>query len=191
MIRDPLCLLDMDVPVDGADAFVLTSVQRARDLPHRPVIVHAAIGGLTGRNDDDQAPSLAHHGHDVTARHLWQRSDIGLDGVDIALLYDGFSFITVSWLEKLGWAEEGLGGPFVDEHWSESEQRILIDGKVPLNTHGGALSEGGNQGSGHLREAVHQLRGDAGDRQVPDARTALLAFGGFFFSSSAALLVRG
>jgi acetyl-CoA acetyltransferase len=189
MIRDPLCMLDMDVPVDGAEAFILTSAERARNLPHPRVLVHAAVQGITGDNEEEQA-SLARHGQDVVAEELWTRSEVGLDGIDIAQLYDGFSFIALSWIEKLGWAPPGGGGPFLEENWSAGEHRILIGGRVPVNTHGGALSEGGTQGAGALREAVAQLRGEAGERQVAGARTALLTFGGFFFNSSAALLVR-
>ena len=65
MIRWPLCLLDMDVPVDGADAFVITTTERARDLPHRPVLVHAATLGQIGKNEEDQTPSLRQHGQQV------------------------------------------------------------------------------------------------------------------------------
>ena len=68
------------------------------------------------------------------------------------------------------------------------ENRILIQGHVPMNPHGGALSEGGTQGSGHFREAIHQLQGRAGERQVEGARTALLTLGGFFFNAQGATL---
>jgi len=66
----------------------------------------------------------------------------------------------------------------------------MIDGRVPLNPHGGSLSEGASRGTGHLREAVTQLRGDAGERQVHDASTALIGCGGFFFNSQGAVLKR-
>src|SRR5262249_51994485 len=74
----------------------------------------------------------------------------------------------------------------IAEHWDEAGQRILIDGRVPINPHGGSLSEGATRGTGHLREAGTQLRGDAGGRQVPGARTALLTPGGVFFNSEGA-----
>jgi hypothetical protein len=70
----------------------------------------------------------------------------------------------------------------------EGENRVMIDGKVPINTHGGGLSEGATRGTGHIREAVTQLRGEAGERQVDGARTALVTPGGFFFNSQGALL---
>ena len=70
MIRWPLCLLDMDVPVDGADAFVITTTERARDLPHRPVLVHAATLGQIDKNEEDQTPSLREHGQQVVVDAL-------------------------------------------------------------------------------------------------------------------------
>ena len=68
---------------------------------------------------------------------------------------------------------------------------MLVGGRMPINSHGGSLSEGGTRGTGHIREAVLQLRGEAGDRQVEGARTALVTPGGFFFNSQGALLRRG
>ena len=112
------------------------------------------------------------------------------DAIDLLYPSEGFSNIALQWLENLGWCGRGEGGDFVLDHWVEDEQRILIDGRVPINTHGGSLSEGGTQGSGHLREAVHQLQGRAGDRQVPGATAALVASGGFYFNSQGAILRR-
>ena len=75
-------------------------------------------------------------------------------------------------------------------HWVDADDRVLIDGRVPINSHGGSLSEGATRGTGHMREAVVQLRCAAGDRQVNGARTALVTPGGFFFNSQGALLRR-
>ena len=74
------------------------------------------------------------------------------------------------------------------QHWDEAQQRIVIDGRVPVNTNGGSLSEGGTQGAGHLREAVLQLRGDAGERQVAGAQAALVTPGGYYFNSQGMIL---
>ena len=79
-------------------------------------------------------------------------------------------------------------GAFLEANWDAERNRILIDGRIPVNPHGGALSEGGTQGSGHLREAVHQLQGLAGPRQVAGAHTALITAGGFFFNAQGAAL---
>jgi acetyl-CoA acetyltransferase len=188
MVREPLCILDMDVPVDGADAFVLTTADRAPRLPHRPVLVHAASVGLVGRNDEDQLPNLRRHGQHVVVEQLRQKSDIWIDDVDVFLPYDGFSIITLGWIENTGWCPPGEAGRFLEQHWDKEGNRVLINGRVPINPHGGSLSEGATRGSGHIREAVVQLRGGAGDRQVPGARAALVTPGGFFFNSQGFVL---
>jgi acetyl-CoA acetyltransferase len=188
MVREPLCLFDMDVPVDGADAFVITTAERARDLPHKPVLIHAATAGLTDRNEEDQIPGLGRHGQHVVVESLRAKSDIWIPDVDLYFPYDGFTIITLSWIENTGWCGPGEAGDFLKQHWDENRNRILISGKIPVNPHGGALSEGGTQGSGHIREAVVQLRGDAGARQAPGATTAFLTPGGFFFNAQGLVL---
>jgi acetyl-CoA acetyltransferase len=190
MIRDPLCLFDMDVPVDGADAFIVTTAERARDMTDHPVLIHAATNGIVARNEEDQTPGLHHHGQQVVVKELREKSDIWIPDIDVYFPYDGFSFITLSWMENVGWCGPGEGGPFIESHWDKEANRIMIDGRIPVNPHGGALSEGGTQGSGHVREAVVQLRGDAGERQVPGARTAFLTPGGFFFNAQGLVLRR-
>ncbi|MGE0384661.1 MAG: thiolase family protein [Gammaproteobacteria bacterium] len=188
MVREPLCILDMDVPVDGADAFVLTTAERARDLPRKPVYIHAATNGLIGQCQEDQTPGLHHHGQHVVIEELRAKSDIWIPDVDVYLPYDGFSFITLSWIENIGWCKPGEGPAFLRQHWDAAKNRLMINGRIPMNPHGGALSEGGTQGSGHIREAVTQLRGDAGARQAPGARTAFLTPGGFFFNAQGLVL---
>jgi acetyl-CoA acetyltransferase len=188
MVREPLTVFDMDYPVDGADAFVITSVERARALPHRPVLIHAATLGMTGRPDEDQIPDLRQHGQQVVAENLWRRSELRLRDVDIFFPYDGFSVITLSWFEALGYCGYGEAGPFLEKNWDAAENRIKIGGRVLVNTHGGSLSEGGTQGSGHVREAVLQLRGEAGARQAAGVRTALVTPGGFFFNAGGLIL---
>jgi acetyl-CoA acetyltransferase len=186
MIRWPLGLLDMDVPVDGADAFVITTAERARDLPHPPVLVNAVSLGMTDKNVEDQQPSLRHTGQQVVVEALRRRSDFWIDDADVYFPYDGFTIITLNWIENVGWCGPGEAGAFIKDNWDAAGNRILIGGRVPVNPHGGALSEGGTQGSGHLREAVHQLQGRAGERQVEGARTAIVTAGGFFFNAQGA-----
>jgi acetyl-CoA acetyltransferase len=190
MVRDPLCMLDMDLPVDGADAFVLTSAERAKAMPHPPVLVHATATGMVGENTEDQLASLARHGQHIVVEQLRSKSDLWIDDVDVYYPYDGFTIITAAWIENTGWCKPGEAGRFLREHWVEAENRVLIAGKIPINSHGGSLSEGGTRGTGHIREAVMQLRGEAGERQVAGARTALVTPGGFFFNSQGALLRR-
>lgn len=191
MVREPLCLFDMDIAVDGADAFVITTPERARDLPLPPVLVNAVSLGMIDRNDEAQNPSLRRHGQHVTVEALRAKGDFWVDECDVYFPYDGFSVITLNWIENVGLCGAGEAPAFLREHWDEQSGRVLIGGRVPINPHGGSLSEGATQGSGHLREAVHQLQGLAGDRQVRDARRALVTAGGFFFNSQGCLLQRG
>jgi acetyl-CoA acetyltransferase len=191
MVREPLCMLDMDLPVDGADAFVLTSAERATRMPQAPVLVHAIATGMVGENTEDQLGSLRRHGQHVVVELLRARSDFWLDDVDLYYPYDGFTIIAAAWIENTGWCKPGEAGHFLRDHWVDEENRVLIGGRIPINSHGGSLSEGGTRGTGHLREAMLQLRGEANDRQVRGARTALVTPGGFFFNSQGALLRRG
>jgi acetyl-CoA acetyltransferase len=191
MIREPLCLYDMDVPVDGADALVLTTTDRALDLCDHPVILHAATAGLTSPGGyyggETAAADLRHHGQQVVVETLRQKSDYWLDDVDVYFPYDGFTFITLSWIENTGWCGIGEAGEFITSNL-DPMGRIRIGGRVPVNPHGGALAEGATQGAGHIREAVLQLRGQAGERQFPGAEIALVTPGGFFFNAQGLVL---
>ena len=180
MIRDPLCIYDCDVPVDGADAFVLTTAERARDLPGPAVLVHAGTVANAGARAVPGRPELTASGQHVAAASLRARSDLWIDDMDVYFPYDGFGVIALAAMEAMGFGPPGEVPQLLEDWWSEDEQRLLIGGRVAVNPHGGALSEGGTQGSGHVREAVLQLRGQAGPRQVPGARTAILNPGGMF-----------
>jgi acetyl-CoA acetyltransferase len=191
MVREPLCLFDMDLPIDGADAFVVTSAERAADLPRHPVLVHAIAMGMTAHPEEHLTTDFAHTGQAVSAAALRARSDLWIDDVDVLFPYDGFTVITLRCLETLGFCGDGEAGDFLADHWNPVEDRVLIKGRVPVNPHGGSLSEGGTQGAGHVREAVLQLRGRAGDRQVAGARSALLTPGGLFFNAQGLVLRSG
>jgi acetyl-CoA acetyltransferase len=106
----------------------------------------------------------------------------------VFLPYDGFTLINLMWIESVGYCGRGEAADFLASHWNHERDRLEIDGRVPMNTHGGNLSEGGTQGSGALREAVRQLRGTTGERQVPDATVALWTPGGFAWNAAAAIL---
>lgn len=152
------------------------------------MLVHAATLGHTDYGSEEQLRDLDHAGQVVVARKLWAKSDLRLPDVDVFYPYEGFSNIALSWFENVGYCARGEGGAFVAQHWDQERRRILIDGRVPVNTNGGSLSEGGTRGAAHLREAVLQLRGDAGPRQVAGARTALVTPGGYYFNSQGVLL---
>jgi acetyl-CoA acetyltransferase len=188
MIRDPLNIYDMDLPVDGADAFVLTTAERARALPHHPVLIHAATSGIVGKNDEDQLDGLQRTGQHVVVEQLRRTSDIWIDDIDLFYPYEGFTIITLTWFENCGFCPPGGAEAFLREHWNDDARRIEIHGRIPVNTHGGSLSEGATRGTGHIREAVHQLRGTAGERQVDGAASALVTPGGFFFNPQGAVL---
>jgi acetyl-CoA acetyltransferase len=187
MVREPLSMLDMDYPVDGADAFVLTTVERARDLRARPILIHAASVGQVAPAEPDQLPSLQRVSPDIVAPHLWAASDIGISDVDLLYPYDGFTIIPIIWLEALGLCARGEGPALLRSSWNEAAQRLEF-GRMLLSTHGGSLSEGGVQGIGLFREAVDQLRGDQGVRQAYNASIALVAPGGFVAAAGAFLL---
>jgi acetyl-CoA acetyltransferase len=190
MIRWPLSLFDMDIAVDGADAFIVTSAERARDMPLPAVLIDAVVLGQTDHNEEDQLVGLQHHGQHIVIDALRAKSAFWIDDIDIYFPYDGFTILTLNWIENAGWCKPGEAGDFLREHWDEGSNRVLINGRVAVNSHGGSLSEGATQGSGHIREAVHQLQGLAGARQVPQARRALITPGGFFFNAQGITLCR-
>jgi acetyl-CoA acetyltransferase len=189
MVRWPLGLFDIDVAIDGADAFVVTTAERAKDLARRPVLLHAFGTGRTEHPTAQNLESLERSGQQVAAAVLDAKSDLSPTDADILFAYDGFTIIALNWIENLGFCPKGEAGDFLRQHWDHAAGGVLLEGRVPLNTHGGNLSEGGTQGSGDLREAVSQLRGECGDRQVPGGpRAALLATGGLYMNASAYFL---
>jgi acetyl-CoA acetyltransferase len=160
LVSTPFGLLDCDVPIDGSVAVVVSHAEYARDCPHRAVAVEA-IGGSDGAGGwfhRDDYPKMAMS--DATAQ-MWSRTQLKPADVQVAQLYDGFTFLTLAWLEALGLCGDGEGGPFV-----EGGTRIARDGVLPLNTYGGQLSAGRMHGYWALHEGCLQLRGEAGERQV-------------------------
>lgn len=189
LVRWPLGLFDMDVPIDGADAVVVTTAERARDLVEKPVLVHAITGGRTEHPNVTSTSSLEWNAQHVVAKALWAKSDLTLADADLFYAYDGFTVITLNWLENIGWCGRGEAPAFLRQHWDADADVVRIDGRIPMNTHGGNLSEGATQASGHTREAVQQLRGECGDRQVPgDPKVAVMALGGMYINASAMVL---
>jgi acetyl-CoA acetyltransferase len=173
MIAEPLCLYDCDIPCDGSTALVLSHVETAADARHVPVQVHAVGTAVRGRPSWDQWEDLATFPGRGAAEHLWERADVTPADVDTAQLYDGFSMITVLWLEALGFCPTGGAADFL-----AGGKRIARDGDLPLNTSGGQLSGGRLHGFGLIHEAVVQLRGDGGERQIPgDPEVAAVANG--------------
>ena len=174
MVSEPLCLYDCDVPADGSTVVIVSAAETAGDLRRPPIRVEAVGSALRGRNSWDQFDDLTTMAARDAGKMMWERSDLTPADVDLVELYDGFSFITLCWLEALGFCAHGEGGPFI-----EGGQRIARDGDLPLNTHGGQLSAGRLHGYGFLHEACAQLWGEAGERQIGSSpEVAVAAAGG-------------
>jgi acetyl-CoA acetyltransferase len=161
MISSPLRLFDCDVPCDGGTAVIVSRVDTVPDLRKQPIQVEAVGTALHGRPSWDQWDDLTTMAVRDAGPQLWGRTDLKPSDVQLAEMYDGFSFITMCWLEAMGFCGKGESGPFV-----EGGQRIALDGELPLNTNGGQLSAGRLHGFGFIHEACTQLWGEAGDRQV-------------------------
>jgi acetyl-CoA acetyltransferase len=174
MISTPFCLFDCDVPVDGSTAVVVSAADHAPNVDHPVARVEAMGTALQGRPSWDQWDDMTTMAARDAAAHMWTRTDLKPSDVDVAELYDGFSFLSFVWLEALGFCGRGEGGPLV-----EGGTRIARDGQLPLNTHGGQLSAGRLHGYGFLHEACLQLWGEAGERQVAGSpEVAVAAAGG-------------
>ena len=170
MISSPLCLYDCDRFSDASTVLIVSAGDAVDEVSCKPVRI-AAMAGTVERLSWDQAEWMACY---PTGADLWKRTDYKPSDVDTAQLYDGFSFQAVAWLESLGFCDVGEGGRFI-----EGGKRIALDGELPLNTFGGQLGAGRLHGFGFAHEAVVQLRGVGGARQIPgDPRVAVCASGG-------------
>jgi len=166
VVADPICIFDCDIPVDGAAAFVLTSAERAADLPHPPVYISGWAQGnptepglaMTWALDDIMA------GGARTAAMLWAHTGLTVDDIDHPQLYDGFSPFIWYWLESLGYCGPGEARHFLQDSRAE-ELQILHSG--------GALGNGRMHGVPQLLDCYLQLSKRAGERQLPNRRTAL------------------
>jgi acetyl-CoA acetyltransferase/uncharacterized OB-fold protein len=173
LVSSPFRLFDCDVPCDGAMAVIVSARDVAADLRH-PAIRVEAVGTQIGEPQSWDQGTLTHQPHVFSAAaHLWSRTDLRPDDIDVALLYDGFTFNAVSWIEALGFCAPGEA-----RDWLGDGQVIAPGGALPLNPHGGHLSAGRTNGYGHLLEAVMQLRGQAASRQIDDAKLAVVTTGG-------------
>jgi acetyl-CoA acetyltransferase len=162
MITTPFCLYDCDAPCDGGTAVIVSRRDRARDLRNPPLRVEAVGARIDGRPSWDQFDDLTTMSNRGAGKQLWERTELKPSDVQMAQLYDGFSWITMSWLEALGLCGLGESGPFI-----EGGRNIARDGgKLPLNTHGGQLSAGRLHGYGFLHEGATQMWGQAGERQI-------------------------
>lgn len=171
MISTPLCLYDCDTLTDSSTAVIISAADTAKDLKNIPIRIDAVSASLPGRYTWDQPAELACY---PTAKRLWERSDFTVEDLDMGQLYDGFSFLTLLWIEALGLCPVGEGGRYL-----EGGHRIARDGEFPINTNGGQIAAGRTHAFGYVREAVRQLRGQAGETQVDrDIRLVATGAGG-------------
>lgn len=172
MISTPLRMFDCDVHCDASTAILLSRADAARHGPNAPIRIEAVGAALHQPWSWDQVSLTEMAAFDV-GRMMWSRTDLKPKDVGSAQLYDGFSILTLIWLEGLGLAPRGEAGRFV-----ENGTRIARDGVLPLNTNGGQLSGGRTHGLGYVHEACTQLWGRGGVRQVAPHQVAVAAAGG-------------
>ena len=170
MISTPLCLYDCDRYTDASTVLIVSAGTAIDEVSCTPIRI-AATAGSVERLSWDQAEWMACY---PTGVDLWKKTDYKPADVDTVQLYDGFSFQAIAWLEGLGFCGIGEGGHFI-----EGGKRIALNGELPLNTFGGQIGAGRLHGFGFAHEAVVQLRGKGGARQIPgDPRLAVAASGG-------------
>jgi acetyl-CoA acetyltransferase len=185
-IVDPFGLYDICLESDGACAALVTSAERAKDMRKPPVyIMGGAYGGGPNQGEDlfdaIRWPDLAENFSKYIADDLWRSAGVGPKDVDVAEIYDCFTYSIVMALEGLGFCKQGEGGAYA------ASGAIKRSGELPTNTHGGLLSEAYIHGFNHVIEAVEQLRGESGVRQIPDAHIALTTAGAMTCGSAMVL----
>ena len=170
MITTPFCLYDCDRFTDASTVLIVSAGDALDEIGCTPIRI-AAMAGSVERHSWDQAEWMASY---ATGPDLWKQTDYGVADVDTVQFYDGFSFLALSWFEALGFCPVGEGGRFI-----EGGRRIALDGELPFNTFGGQIGAGRLHGFGFAHEAVTQLRGAGGERQIAgDPRVAIATSGG-------------
>jgi acetyl-CoA acetyltransferase len=184
LVADPLHKLDCCVISDGGCCIILTTEDRARDLPHRPVYVRGAAGATT-HHSITAMPDMTTTAAAFTGPKAFSAAGITPGDVDMFAMYDSFSYTVLVVLEDLGFAPKGEGGPFV------AEGNLRLGGRLPTNTDGGGLSatHPGMRGLFLLCEATRQLRGEAGDAQVEGAEIAVAHGSGGWLSTMATVVL--
>ena len=184
MVADPLHKLDCCVISDGGGALILTTAERARDLRATPVYVLGAAGAQTHWSIG-QMPDFTTTAAAQLAPELFAEAGVEPKDIDTIQFYDSFTITVLLMLEDLGFCKKGEGGSFVEKG------RLALGGELPLNTDGGGLSSchPGMRGIFLLIEATRQLRGQAGEAQVPDAKLALACGAGGLLSCIGAVIL--
>lgn len=173
MVSRPVSIYDCDIPVQGAGAFIITTAERAADLAQPAAYVHGIADGVPARRSitvDEALEEQLAHNRDI-GRRLWADAGCGPGDISLANLYDGFSFMTILWMEAFGLCGEGEAFDFIQDG------RIAPTGQLPINPSGGNLGGGRMHGINHIMDGMLQVSGRSGKRQVKDAELAVVAVG--------------
>ena len=167
-VAEPFHLLDCCLINDGAGAYIIASADRAKSMRKKPVYV-MGLGIAPGHRTEfwAQNPKITQTAAVDSAPRAYKMAGVGPKEIDFFQTYDCFTWTVLSTIEDHGFCKKGEGGPFCEGG------RIEIGGELPVNTHGGMLSQSYMQGMNHVVESVRQLRGEAGIRQIPDCRRIL------------------
>ncbi|MBC8239995.1 MAG: thiolase family protein [Alphaproteobacteria bacterium] len=169
MISDPLRLFDCCLESDGGAAVIISRAEAAKDLAQKPIyIMGVAEGHPDSPSTITQRPDITTLGTAKAAPRAFGMAGVSHKDIDVAEIYDCFTYIVMCQLEDLGFCKKGEGGDFV------SNGRIALGGELPINTHGGLLSQSHIIGMNHVCELVKQLRGTGGRAQVANANIGLV-----------------
>jgi acetyl-CoA acetyltransferase len=186
MIADPLRLLDCSIESDGGAAIIVSSAERARDRRQHPVLI---MGVAEGHPEQPGAITqrgvMTELGIAKAAPRAFRMAGVTPADIDVAEIYDCFTYIVLCQLEDMGFCKKGEGGAFVEDG------RLKLSGSLPTNTHGGLLSQAHILGMNHVVELVRQLRWQGGRAQVKDAEIGLATGYGDMGDGALVIMRRG